>query len=321
MARGLGSRKRPARDPASRRHDKRVLSLRQGPRPKPAEKAAPSLVDWNDIPDWYQDNRFIRSGYRPVSGSARESFASWSYMHNETINIYTHLIPAVAFALGSWYLYEHLQNHYPDVTITDYLVFSFFIATAVTCLGLSTTYHTLMNHSSAVESFWLRMDFVGIVLLTLDDLVSVIYMVYWCERQERNIYWAMIGTLSATSIYVMLSPGFQSRKWRTIRTLTFVCTGLSGFVPLVHGVKMFGVSQMMKQSGMPYYLVEGSFLIVGAIVYGTRFPERLSPGTFDTWGSPHQVFHVLVVLATVTQLIGVLSAYDYNYHHRICGAP
>jgi hypothetical protein len=30
---------------------------------------------------------------------------------------------------------------------------------------------------------------------------------------------------------------------------------------------MFGVSQMMKQSGMPYYLIEGGFLLIGALIY------------------------------------------------------
>lgn len=30
---------------------------------------------------------------------------------------------------------------------------------------------------------------------------------------------------------------------------------------------MFGFSQMMKQSGMLYYLIEGGFLLLGALLY------------------------------------------------------
>lgn len=44
-------------------------------------------------------------------------------------------------------------------------------------------------------------------------------------------------------------------------------TGISGFVPLAHGVYVFGWSQMRAQSGMPYYLAEGAFLCLGALVY------------------------------------------------------
>jgi adiponectin receptor len=65
----------------------------------------------------------------------------------------------------------------------------------------------------------------------------------------------------------MLNPYFQGQKFRAFRALAFVGTGLSGFAPLIHGIKMFGFSQMMKQSGMPYYLIEGGFLLLGALVY------------------------------------------------------
>lgn len=50
----------------------------------------------------------------------------------------------------------------------------------------------------------------------------------------------------------------------------------------------------------------------------TRFPECISPGRFDIYGSSHQIFHIFVVLATVTQLVGILDAFDYNYNNRTC---
>jgi adiponectin receptor len=39
-------------------------------------------------------------------------------------------------------------------------------------------------------------------------------------------------------------------------------------------------------------------------------PEALKPGRFDILGCSHQVFHVLVVIATTVHLVGILSAYD-----------
>jgi len=52
----------------------------------------------------------------------------------------------------------------------------------------------------------------------------------------------------------------------------------------------------------------------------SRVPESLKPLTFDIWGSSHQIFHVLVVLAVVVHLVGIGSAFDYNYTHRRCAA-
>ncbi|KAI9686898.1 MAG: hypothetical protein M1822_002651 [Bathelium mastoideum] len=48
-----------------------------------------SLVGWDQLPTWQQDNHFIRSGYRPASGSYLGSFQSLGHLHNETVNITT----------------------------------------------------------------------------------------------------------------------------------------------------------------------------------------------------------------------------------------
>jgi adiponectin receptor len=76
-----------------------------------------------------------------------------------------------------------------------------------------------------------------------------------------------IITLSLISIYLLLNPKFQGPRWRTFRVCTFVGTGLSGLAPLIHGIKIFGFSQMEKQSGIAYYLGEGLLLILGALFY------------------------------------------------------
>ncbi|OTA55836.1 mPR-like GPCR protein [Hypoxylon sp. EC38] len=273
------------------------------------------LVSYEEIPEWYQDNPYVRQGYRPVSHSAKACFSSWIYMHNETMNIYTHLVPAAALLVsGIVYGFAHLQ----DRSSGDAGVVAALLLSAVACLGLSSAYHTLMCHSRQVEAFWLRLDFVGIILLILGSFVSGIYVGFWCETLERKIYWSMIGSLSAISIVIVLAPTFQGPRWRTLRLLTFVCTGLSGLAPIIHGIVMFGFEQMMRQSGLPYYLAEGGLFLLGAVVYATRFPESISPGTFDIYGSSHQIFHILVVVATVVHLAGVLDALDYNYYNRQC---
>ncbi|KAK0703505.1 mPR-like GPCR protein [Lasiosphaeria miniovina] len=285
-----------------------------------ARKARPVLLSFDELPEWHQDNEYIRHGYRPISGSAQVSFCSWSYLHNESVNIYSHLIPGIALLLGEWYIQQYLASRYSRITATDHVIFTFFLLTAVICLGLSTTYHTLMNHSKKVEQLCLQLDLVGIVVLTLGDFVSGIYVIFWCEPLQRKIYWSMIGVLGALTIVIMINPKLQGRKFRVFRTLTFVALGASGFAPLIHGITIFGWSQMVKQSGLPYYLAEGGFLLTGSFLYATKFPESRYPGKFDVWGSSHQLFHIMVVLATVSQLVGILEAFDYNYFHRKCSS-
>lgn len=52
-----------------------------------------------------------------------------------------------------------------------------------------------------------------------------------------------------------------------------------------------------------------------------RVPERLSPGSFDIWGSSHQIFHILVVLAAASHLVGLMKAFDYEHGLRTEASP
>ncbi|EMT73718.1 ADIPOR-like receptor spbc12c2.09c, partial [Fusarium odoratissimum] len=131
---------------------------------------------------------------------------------------------------------------------------------------------------------------------------------------------------------------FQGPEYRLFRTLMFVATGLSGVVPLIHAINMFGMSQMMSKA-FPYTLVKVGCLLVGTWFYvvslplaqtreitalteavlKTRFPESLCPGKFDLGGS-HSIFHILVVCAFVVQLVGYLDAFDYANTNLTCSS-
>lgn len=285
---------------------------------KPRKKAQPALLSFDEIPPWIQDNEYILHGYRPPSNSIAKSVASWTYVHNETGNIFTHMIPAICFLAAEILLYRYFRVFYPEASETDRLVFAFLFFAAILCMGLSTAYHTLMNHSARVSELWLRIDYVGIVGLILGNILSGTYMVFYCERKLQAVYWVMTLGLSFLSSIILLHPRFQGRDWRTFRALTFVCTGLSAVAPLAHATLLFGVSGMLKRSGLPYYLVEGALHLIGVFFYATRIPESIKPGRFDLLLSSHQIFHTLVVLATIAQVFGVWHAFDYNYTHKPC---
>lgn len=116
---------------------------------KAGKEGRPVLLTFDEMPEWFrrESNQWILHGYRPISGSAHASFCNWSYIHNESVTIYSHLIPAVSFLLGEWHIQQYLTSRYSGVTSADFIVFSIYMLTAGMCLSLSATYHTLMNHS------------------------------------------------------------------------------------------------------------------------------------------------------------------------------
>ncbi|PVH68597.1 HlyIII-domain-containing protein [Cadophora sp. DSE1049] len=280
----------------------------------------PLLLSFDEMPEWFrhESNRWVLHGYRPISGSARTSFSSWSYIHNETVNIYSHLVPAIFFLIGEWYLQQYLSSRYSGVTGADFVAFSIFMLAAVMCLSLSATYHTMMNHSQHMEHLCLRLDMLGVVIFILGDLVLGIYMTFWCEPLLRNIYWSIIGLFGGLTIFMTLHPKYQGSKYRVFRALMFVATSLCGVAPLIHGIKVFGMSQMMRKA-FPYTMAKAGCLLSGTAFYITRFPESRYPGKFDLWGS-HSIFHVLVVCAAVVQLIGYLDTFDYAHANLTCSS-
>lgn len=79
----------------------------------------------------------------------------------------------------------------PLVT-ADTAVFGIFLAGATTCFALSALFHTLCCHSEAVDSFWLCMDIVGIIVLTVTTLLAGEFYLFYCEPGRRAIHFTLV---------------------------------------------------------------------------------------------------------------------------------
>jgi hypothetical protein len=150
-------------------------------------------VLWSDLPSWQQDNHYIHSGYRPETNSFSRSFSSLSYIHNETVNIYTHLLGAAASLICSVYLHALIKPRYDRATTEDVIVFGCFFGGAIACLGMSATYHTISNHSPKVNKIGNQLDYVGIVCLIWGSFIPSIYYGFAREPGYIAVYWSMVG--------------------------------------------------------------------------------------------------------------------------------
>ncbi|KAF7191935.1 ADIPOR-like receptor SPBC12C2.09c [Pseudocercospora fuligena] len=281
---------------------------------KKVEKALTIL--WDQLPEWMQDNQFIHSGYRPPSNSYSKSAASIGSWHNETINIWTHLIGALLAGSAGVRLYFSIKPRFEMATTEDVMVFSCFFLGAVACLGMSATYHTISNHSHAVAKFGNRLDYIGIVFLIWGSFIPSIYYGFSAEPNLINLYWSMITTIGAGTMVVVLHPKFRSPSWRPFRAFMFVMMGLSAVFPVLHGLSIHGWAEVERRIALSWLITQGLLYIIGAMIYAARIPERWKPGTFDILGSSHQIFHALVVAAAAVHLVGLLKAFDHEHGVR-----
>ncbi|KAI0382007.1 HlyIII-domain-containing protein [Hypomontagnella monticulosa] len=273
--------------------------------------ASTLLVLWDDLPSWRRDNHFILSGYRPDSNSYWRSFTSLFYVHNESVNIWTHLVGALFFpTVGAW-LYHVIAPRYASANSSDVLVFACFFTGAVLCLGMSATFrNAISNHSEDVAKWGNKLDYSGIIFLIVGSYVPALYYGLFCLPKLMTVYLYSIFLLGLGCGIVSWVDQFRSPRWRPYRAAMFVGLGVSGIVPVCHAVDIYGYQSLDERMGLNWVLFQGFLYIFGAFL-------RSFPGTFDIWGSSHQLFHILILFAAASHLTGMAKAFDY--HHSIMG--
>lgn len=175
-------------------------------------------VLWDDLPSWQQDNHYIHSGYRPASESFGKSFASLGYLHNESVNIYSHLLGALLFSGAGFVLYTALKPRYETATPSDVMAFGCFFAGAAACLGMSATYHAISNHSPIVARYGNKLDYVGIVFLITGSFIPSIFYGFYCHPHLKEFYWTMVCSLK-------LSPT-RTDSFSDMLSWTWMCFGV-----------------------------------------------------------------------------------------------
>jgi adiponectin receptor len=113
---------------------------------------------FKSLPDWLQDNNFIIEGNRPTLSSFKACLLSLFRLHTETGNIWTHRIGCLLFAFLAIYVLNF--SEYSAIGLVDKIVFGFYFAGVITCLALSTCYHTMICHFHAVEKLFFKLLFI-----------------------------------------------------------------------------------------------------------------------------------------------------------------
>ncbi|AMD20149.1 HCL002Cp [Eremothecium sinecaudum] len=276
----------------------------------PALKKIRKLCGWNELPLWQRDNEHIWHGYVIETKSFKGSLDSLFYLHNESVNIYSHLLPGLCF-LFIFIFDKYFVHKFATTSLMDYIMLDIFFLGAFSCLALSSTYHCLKSHSLQVALIGNKLDYLGIVLLISSSMISIYYFGFF---DNKSMFYGFSGITLLFGILcaiVSLKSKFRSREWRPYRAGIFVAFGLSAVFPILTGFGYYGIVQTTNRIQLKWILFEALFYIFGAFLYGIRFPEMLAPGSFDIWGHSHQLFHVMVVFGALCHLKALLLCYNF----------
>ncbi len=260
----------------------------------------------DQVPDNYKE-AFILSGYRRPRSSFLQCLLSVVKLNNETLNIWTHLLPFItlliyfiwSFPFQIWPFYLIPLHTYPmvamEISILTYL------------LGSSVA-HTFNCMSSKIRHICFYLDYTAISVFGVAGSCATFFYLRPSEKHNfflyshPNIFIAGSVLVNLAQIYVSC---FSRHSWivhrYAIRTIAFSLVFMYGNFPNYHRFCncMLGNEEDCP-SRVSLFILGYSSYIISAILNVVRVPERYFPYVFDIIGHNHQWVHVVTTLGTIS---------------------
>lgn len=196
----------------------------------------------------------IEFGYRQPYLKTSKIFSSLFAIHNDTMNIWTHLIGFFfAIYISCYYLIENVQKDISNYTMSvvdnnnqqlqsnngsqkyktmEIICFSAFTFSACSCLLFSTIFHWFSCLSPNHFASLLKLDHLGIALTIGSSYFPGVYFGFYCHPELQSIYLGMsaiVFTLSLITPWVSFRVGSMSAQ-----TFTFLSLVVCGLAPTIH---------------------------------------------------------------------------------------
>jgi adiponectin receptor len=270
------------------------------------------LYHISEIPEWMADNRFILHGYR-AGYTLKMCLRSLLTLHNETMNVWTHLVGFFFFAAFGITMFRDVLSP----VFTHYVIFALMTLSCMACLCCSTIFHLFSAHYNEQACRRLHtLDYFGITCLVIGSFVPICFLAFACEPQLKWMYLTMISVLGFVGLVGPFYSFWTTPEFATYKMLVYVVLVGSGVFPIIH-VNFI----MPPSSSAPFatgLALEIFLYLTGMLIYIFKAPERWFPGRFDVWLHSHQVWHVFVLLAAMVHFFttaGMYMHWEEMEHH------
>ena len=268
--------------------------------------------DVNQVPVTFRTPDITR-GYRPPHRPWTYYLTSLFQLHNETLNVWTHLIAAMYFThrlvdicrsldcLGDPASWPLLAFGISSLAYTLISAFSHLFSSMS-----ETSYHCLS-----------RLDYVGIGMNAQDSLM-LWYFLAGNESFYRHFgQWYVVGsTIAGLTILTSCSMSFS--RYPILPILACLAAALYGLIPLTYRIVDICLSGDIEADPLLWpQLFAFPLFGLSAFFFCSRIPERLKHGVFDILGNSHSLFHIAISSATMFQYDAALQEYKTRSEHLL----
>ncbi|XP_048841205.1 membrane progestin receptor beta isoform X2 [Brienomyrus brachyistius] len=289
-----------------------VQQLGRLPRVLDALPSLPSLrgtVQASDVPALFREP-YILSGYRPAGQDWHCYLLSLFQWHNESLNVWTHLLAILPLLLRCWVSAGTwgVGAVAPDPVSLPLLLF---VLSAISYLLFSTAAHLLQSRSELAHYALFFLDYVGVGLHQYGCALA-----HYFYSAEPAWHQSIVGEvfLPATAFLAWLSCSsccYAKLRYRRPyplqrKIIQLIPAGMEYLLvisPVIHRL----ATGSWNDPALPFHALQVVFFILAAFFYSCSLPERLFPGRCDIVGHGHQIFHVFLVLCTLCQQEALLE--------------
>lgn len=259
---------------------------------------------------------YVYSGYRLPYQPWTYYIKSLFHLHNETINVWTHLIGCL-LVLFQTYTYYGLYSE-ADSGIKG-TVIGFGTCCFITLFN-SAVAHLLHSKSCHVNFFVFMYDYVGVVCWGFGTAILALYGVSSKDMYELlgphfvtvQIAWTYLNYINIclAKLWYGHDLSMGQRKKMIIGGISI--QGLWNFIPwFPRYVECYQNSECEWSSLNHVTIVCVSFVCM-TLTFALHQPERTWPGCFDIFGQSHQIFHAIVIVTMSLQFRAMYVDFKNN---------
>jgi adiponectin receptor len=251
-------------------------------------------------------SKYILGSYRMNFETHVDCIRSVFMLHNETINIWTHLLAAIYFVVD---LFMFVKSETQLASLENMFIL-FCYASCILCMSASTWYHTHCAQSCPNGfACLLKYDLAGILTVTLAMYLSNICLLFAGPNNRLQSLYLALTIIAAIITALPLTVSHLS-AWSRYAVIFFVLTYI---LPLSHFMAI-ATPDEIRIFSTPQIILSLLFIFIGAIFYFTHFPERQAPGRFDLFLHSHQIWHVLAFLGYQSAIEGMKRVHKIRTH-------
>ncbi|EGW30598.1 uncharacterized protein SPAPADRAFT_143745 [Spathaspora passalidarum NRRL Y-27907] len=231
------------------------------------------LLHYYELPLSWRENKYIIQGYRFSLSHATMWKSIFQFNHNETMNIWTHII-GLMFVLYLCIWHFPSSEQFYQNTFNGNVIMYIFLAAACKCLISSSIWHTYscFAHFPTRQTF-ACVDYTGITVLITCSVISVEYCALYNFPKLLTTY-IIFSTICGTTGFIFnWSPYFDKPECRSLRIWFFMGLAFLGATAVLWKMVYDGVLPSLL---FVFPLVYKSFSMywIGVIFYGGLIPER-----------------------------------------------